>query len=162
MPVACPSLHRLQAVDNHVGDDLRQLIAVARDFGQVGFEIELDLNVFHAYLVAEQIERGVDKAVEVDAFAFRRFAPRQREKAFDNARATVGCLENLFRARDDLVSGEPSISNVDWPTTTDNGLFNSCATPARRPPSAAIFSVCCKASCCRAICASACLRSVRS
>ena len=34
----------------------------------------------------------------------------------------------------------------DRPSTTDSGLFSSCATPASRPPSADIFSFWCSVS----------------
>ena len=94
-----PALHRLRGVDDHIGDDLRQLVAVAGDFRQIGFEIEDDLNICHPDLIAEQFERAVNDAVEIDGLAFRRLAPRQRKEAFDDARAAIRCLKYFFRAR---------------------------------------------------------------
>ncbi len=106
----------IDGVVQKVQQDLLELIFVKRYGRQIGFDLNLDLNVMIAQMVFAQRQDVLQQHVQVGAFLFRTVLPREAEQVLDDAAHPVGFADKLVqflprRSAGDLVAQQFGISH---------------------------------------------------
>ena len=147
LPLAFPAMQRLLGVDQQIDQHLAELVGIGPDRRKVRLHVDRQLDVGRSNGIAGHLDGGGDDFVDRDVRDLCRLLPGHREEGLDDPGAAfrgladlVGALPRPLRRR-----RSPSVIS-DRPSTTDSGLFSSCATPASKPPSADSFSFWCSVS----------------
>ncbi len=91
-----PAPQRLFGVDDQVDENLVELISIPPDRRQIWRQAQGKRDPRCAQGVAGNLQRGLNHIVDLDIGRLSRLLTRHGQEGFDNARATVSGIANLF------------------------------------------------------------------
>src|SRR6267378_1177386 len=87
----------LLGVSDQVQKDLNELVGVPDDAGKIGLGMEIHLDIVAAQRVFLQLQRALEKVVEIEGLFLWRSGAREFQKILDDARGAAGLAVRQFQ-----------------------------------------------------------------